>query len=114
MFKTEQDARGTKCHRARDIFAYPISGPGIVDGNCVTRECMAWRWAKWIIRPRESGTPTVTPPPGAGWQAYGEVADATEDLLQADQDAGLKLYRQQFRRPVGYCGLAGRPEPVDV
>lgn len=86
-YVTENEAKKAIC---------PESLSRIANGSpCLGRICMAWR-TTW----EHGDAPASLKPAGEGWMTDGAPKGT----------GGAVTNRQKWKRQVGYCGKAGRPE----
>lgn len=100
MLRTEEEAKKCWCPFAR----YTLEQDAVVSpAHCIASECMAWR-ADWVKERRdecEALHADMARPEGDGWEpVYGDNPHITQ---------GRGRYIKHWRKPVGFCGLAGSP-----
>jgi hypothetical protein len=105
---------------------------GLISGNCIGSACMAWMWldrsyeyatTRNLVLDEETTTARAkthpnermpwhkahgepSPPPGDGWEADSEMAQAHGYTVGTFE----RRWRRAHPCRHGYCGLAGRPE----
>lgn len=88
MLMTEKDAKTKWCSHTRVGEQASGAAENRPDGsyNCIASACMAWRWAE---------------------ERNAEVEAEFEASCPSGASMGCEVVGPQ---PVGYCGLAGKPE----